>query len=81
MAGRRAATLRPAVGIPPAGSALEGGEEGGAVEGSSPLHGPNKGGARASPLFSVNKGVDRLTTFVDRSTGQVDQLTGQLVSS
>ncbi|KAK9096116.1 hypothetical protein Sjap_021613 [Stephania japonica] len=53
-AGRRAATLRPAAGIPPAGSALEGGDEGSGVEGSSPLHGPNKGGARAPPIFSVN---------------------------
>ncbi|KAK9090954.1 hypothetical protein Sjap_024131 [Stephania japonica] len=43
--------------------------EGSGVEGSPPLHDPNKGGARASPLCSVNKAVDR-------STGQLDQLTG-----
>ncbi|KAK9156445.1 hypothetical protein Sjap_003925 [Stephania japonica] len=43
--------LRPAAGIPPAWFALEGCEEGGGVEGSSPLHGPNKGGARVSPFF------------------------------
>ncbi|KAK9117014.1 hypothetical protein Sjap_015961 [Stephania japonica] len=52
--GRRAMTLRPAAGIPPAGSALEGGEEGGGVEGRTPLHGPNKG-STGSPIFlSVN---------------------------
>ncbi|KAK9137062.1 hypothetical protein Sjap_007656 [Stephania japonica] len=66
-------TLRPAAGIPPAGSALEGGEEGGGVEGN-PLHGPNKGEHGLPPFLFF---FYWSTTLVDRSTGQLDQLTGQ----